>query len=71
MITIRFLFLKFVLERGGGNASVSSDDGITTGFSLTLGHDDWGTVEGRWEIDGNPIGVHWIVGSNNDLLSAS
>jgi hypothetical protein len=62
-----FLFLKFHGERRFHDVFVSSDNGVTTVFSLTLSHDSWGVLEGINEDFFDPSFVHIRDSSDDEL----
>jgi hypothetical protein len=70
MFTIGFLFLEFDRERGFEDIFVSSNNGITTIFSLTLSHNSWGVFEGIDKEFFSPSFVH-IRDSSDDHLGTT
>jgi len=65
MFTHGFLFLKFKIEVGGVDSVMSSDNGITTVFSLNLGEYSRGGIEFFFEVYLDPIGVHFVNGTDD------
>jgi hypothetical protein len=65
MFTIKFLFFKFNLEINVGDVFSSSNYSVTSVISLTLGMDNWNSIEVFWESNTYEI-FHDVGDGSND-----